>query len=71
MTFLDKISAVIWKTTTKVLEISTDRDYTLLYSALSPSWLFDCSRAKTRDPMDPILDTGFLNVPHTKGTLRG
>ena len=25
----------------------------------------------TRDPMDPILDTGFLNVPHAQGTSRG
>ena len=24
----------------------------------------------TRDPTDPILDTGFLNVPHAQGTLR-
>ena len=25
----------------------------------------------TRDPTDPILDTGFLDVPHAQGTSRG
>ena len=24
-----------------------------------------------RDPTDPILDTGFLNVPHAQGKSRG
>ena len=26
---------------------------------------------KTRDPTDPVLDTGFLNVPHAQGISRG
>ena len=26
---------------------------------------------KTRDPTDPILDTGFLNVPNALGKSRG
>ena len=27
--------------------------------------------ALTRDPTDPILDTGFLNVPHAQGISLG
>ena len=26
---------------------------------------------KARDPTDPILDTGFFNVPDAQGTSRG